>query len=147
MPPSRLESKMSEDAFDPRNDLERQLVELHEGRLDEDAFLAQLPAAEVFMPVKDQSTVGGIQRSAQAHPLVVESEEGMAVLLLFTSPERAKPVLQDFPDFKGGILTEFKWVLDKLDAAHGISLNPGWEIGYDIDPAQVARLMARNPAG
>jgi hypothetical protein len=69
------------------------------------------------------------------------------VLLLFTSPERAKPVVGEFEGFGGGLLTEFRWVLEKLESGTGISLNPGWELGYDIEPDSVGRLSrdARRP--
>ena len=93
------------------------------------------------MPIQDDSILG-IQRSTSAKPLVVEDENGIPVMLLFTSPERAKPVVQEFPGFGGGLLTEFKWILEKTEAGMGISLNPGWEIGYDIEPETLERLQA-----
>lgn len=131
---------MKDELFEPKNELERQLLELHEGTLTEAAFLAALTAAEVFMPVQDDETVGGIQRSTQAKPLVVAAEDGTPVLLVFTSPERAKPVLAEFEGFGGGLLTEFKWVLERLEAGVGVSINPGWDLGYDIEPDVVSRL-------
>lgn len=131
---------MTDELFEPKNDLERQLVGLHGGTLAEDAFLAGLPAVEVFMPVQDDETVMGIQRSNQAKPLVVQAEDGTPVLLVFTSPERAKPVIQEFEGFGGGLLTEFKWVLERLEAGVGVSINPGWDMGYDIEPDVVSHL-------
>ena len=63
---------MNEENFEPRNLLERTLVDLHEGRIDEAEFLNLLPGMEIFMPVKDQDLTNGAQSAAQAHPLVVE---------------------------------------------------------------------------
>ncbi len=131
---------MTDELFEPRNDLERQLAELHQGTLAEAAFLAALAEAEVFMPVQDDEMVMGIQRSSQAKPLVVAAEDGTPVLLVFTSPERAKPVLSQFEGFGGGLLTEFKWVLERMEAGVGVSINPGWELGYDIEPDAVSHL-------
>lgn len=131
---------MTDELFEPKNDLERQLLGLHDGTLAEEAFLAGLAKAEVFMPVQDDETVGGIQRSNQAKPLVVAAEDGTPVLLVFTSPERAKPVLQEFEGFGGGLLTEFKWVLERMEEGVGVSINPGWELGYDIEPNAVSHL-------
>ena len=132
---------MHEAVFEAKNNLERQLEALHDDSLSEKAFLQLLCASEIFMPIQDDSTMG-IQRSTSAKPLVVEDEGGIPVMLLFTSPERAKPVVQEFPGFAGGLLTEFKWVLEKIESDVGISLNPGWEIGYDIEPETVKRLQA-----
>lgn len=133
---------LHEAAFEAKNNLEHQLEALHDGGLSEEDFLRHLSGTEIFMPIQDNSTLG-IQRSTSAKPLVVEDESGIPVLLLFTSPERAKPIVQEFPGFGGGLLTEFKWILEKMDAGVGISLNPGWEIGYDIEPDTVKRLQAR----
>lgn len=132
---------MHEAVFEAKNDLERQLEALHAGSLSETDFLGYLSVIEVFMPIEDNSTLG-IQRSTSAKPLVVEDETGIPVMLLFSSPERAKPIVQEFPGFGGGLLTEFKWILEKMEAGMGISLNPGWEVGYDIEPETVKRLQA-----
>lgn len=138
---------MNETTFEARTELERKLEALHDGQLSEADFLSQLINAEIFMPIQDDCTPEGIQRSTRAKPLVVEDESGIPVMLLFTSPERAKPVVREFPGFGGGLLTEFKWVLEKMDEGVGISLNPVLEIGYDIEPATVKKLQASLQAG
>lgn len=132
---------LHEAVFEAKNNLERQLEALHDGNLSEEDFLRHLIVTEIFMPIQDDS-INGIQRSTSAKPLVVEDESGIPVMLLFTSPDRAKPVVQEFPGFGGGLLTEFKWILEKMESGVGISLNPGWEIGYDIEPGTVKRLQA-----
>jgi hypothetical protein len=137
---------MNENAFEARNDLERKLEALHDGNLSEADFLRDLINAEIFMPIQD-NTSAGIQLSTSAKPLVVEDESGIPVMLLFTSPERAKQVVKEFPGFGGGLLTEFKWVLEKMDEGVGVSLNPVLEIGYDIEPETVKKLQAGLPSG
>jgi len=37
--------------FDPRNDLERQLLAAQEGRIAPDSFIEALLGSEVFMPI------------------------------------------------------------------------------------------------
>ena len=71
---------------------------------------------------------------------MVQAEEGVHVLVLFSSPERAKVVVQEFPKFGGGLLAEFRWVLERIDAGAGVTINPGWEVGIDLDPETVAQL-------
>jgi hypothetical protein len=132
-----------EQSFDARNDLERQLVAAHEGRLDGAAFIRELIGSQVFMPVlEDNHGIQGFQRSDKATPLTVEEEGGTRVLVVFTSPERAKPFVGHFPGYeKGGLLTDFSWILERLGAGLGISVNPGWEVGMDFDPEMVAALI------
>ena len=45
-----------------------------------------------------------------------------------------------YRDFKGGLLTEFTWVLEKMDASFGIMINPGDELCIDIEPELVQQL-------
>ncbi len=124
-----------------KNDLEQQLHAAQLGETPSEVFMKQLLASHVFMPVKDEGTVNGIQRSTRAQPLVVQDETGASALILFTSPDRAKPFMEHYPDFKGGLLTEFTWVLEKMETGFGILINPGDELGIDIDPDLVQQLV------
>jgi hypothetical protein len=131
---------MSE-AFEPKNELEQQLLDAQLGRNPPDVFMHQLLAAQVFMPVHDDQPIGNFQRSNKAKPLSLTDEDGTPILILFTSPERAKTFVRDYPGFDGGILTEFTWILDRLGGGYAISLNPGWEVGIDLDSADVQYLL------
>jgi len=127
-------------AFEPRNDLEQQLQAAQEGTIAGDVFMQYLLTAQVFMPIEDKLGIGGFQDSEKARPLTVQAEDGTDVLILFTSPERAKAFVKDFPGYDGGLLTDFKWVLQKTGSGHGISLNPGWDVGIDMEPEMVVQL-------
>jgi len=137
--------------FTAHNDLETKLVAAQQGQLDSEQFMQELLAAQVFMPVRDEpSGIQGFQRSAKADPLRLQSEDGQSVLVLFTSPERAKPFLVDFPAYQGGLLTEFSWILERIGSGIAISLNPGVEFGIDFDADTVEQLIhasnSRQPA-
>lgn len=132
--------------FIPHNALEEQLVAVHTGILDPETFVSQLLDQQLFMPVRDEKNqIQGFQRSTQAEPLVIEDEDGARVLVLFTSPERAKPLVEHYPDFKGGLLTEFSWLLRRIGGGFPIAINPGWEIGMDFDADMVAQLISQLP--
>ena len=132
--------------FIPHNALEQQLAAVHAGTLDPETFALQLTDQQLFMPVRDEKTpIQGFQRSTQAEPLIVEAEDGERVLVVFTSPERAKPFVELFPDFRGGLLTEFSWLLRRIGGGVPISLNPGWDVGMDFDADTVGQLIARLP--
>ncbi|MEQ1592503.1 MAG: SseB family protein [Thiobacillaceae bacterium] len=132
--------------FIPHNDLEQDLMAVHEGKAEADVFVLRLLDQQVFMPVLDEKdAIAGFQRSTQAQPLIVTDEDGERVLVLFTSPERAKAMVADFPDYSGGLLTEFSWLLRRMDGGFHIALNPGWDIGMDFDADTVAQLIAQLP--
>lgn len=127
-------------AFTPKNELEKKLLAAWEGSISGDEFMQELLVSEVFMPIENDEVMPGVQRSAHAQPLVLEAEDGTRVVAVFTSPDRAKPFLQDFPLYGGGLLTEFKWVLEKMGAGHGVALNPGCEVGFDMEPEMLSQI-------
>ncbi len=129
------------DNFEPKNDLEQQLLDAQEGNLDGDVFLHQLMHSQVFMPVKDDDAgIGGFQTSSKAIPLSLEDSDGTNVLVLFTSPERARGFLEDYPGYEGGLLERFGKVIELMGIGYAITLNPGCEAGMDLDPDMVTHL-------
>jgi len=127
---------------EPRNELEQKLQDAQDGRISSEELLEALMTTQVFMPIQDEKpAVLNIQRSSRAQPLVLNAEDGTPVLVLFSSPERAKPFTKDYPGFSGGLLTEFTWVLEKMGRDFGIALNPGSEIGFDMEPETVNELV------
>lgn len=132
--------------FVPKNDLERQLAAAQAGEVSPETFLDTLMASEVFMPVRDDDQIKGFQRSTRALPLSVSDDDGTPILILFSSPERAKEFVKGFPGYEGGLLTEFTWVLSKMGAGYAIALNPGCEVGFDMPPTLVSALAQHVPA-
>ncbi len=127
-----------------RNELEAQILAAQEGRITSDDLLATLMDSQVFMPVQDEKApVLNVQRSTRAQPLVLSAEEGTPILVLFSSPERARPFLKDYPGFTGGILESFQWVLRNLGSGYGVMLNPDTDIGFDMEPDTVQELIQR----
>ncbi|MBT9569220.1 MAG: SseB family protein [Thiobacillus sp.] len=132
--------------FIPHNALEEQLAAVHAGTLDPETFVLRLLDQQLFMPVRDEkNAIQGFQRSTQAEPLIIEDEDGNRVLAVFTSPERAKPFVEHYPEYGGGILTELSWLLRRIGGGVPIALNPGWEVGMDFDADMTAQLLAQLP--
>jgi hypothetical protein len=128
------------DSFEARNELEEKLLEAQEGKLSSEDFIRYLMDTQVFMPVKDAVGIQGFTSSAQAVPLTLQSEDNVEVLILFTSPERAKGFVQEFPGYEGGLLAEFSWVLERIGSGIGIAINPDWPVGFDLEPDMVRQL-------
>jgi hypothetical protein len=131
-----------QELFESRNELEEKLVAAQEGRLASEAFMDYLMDTQVFMPVKDSIGIGGFTGSDKAIPLTLKTEDDIEVLILFTSPERAKDFVQDFPGYEGGLLAEFRWVLERTGSGIGISINPTYPVGMDMEPEMVQQLKA-----
>jgi hypothetical protein len=128
------------DSFKARNELEQNLMAAQEGQMDDDAFMKYLMDTQVFMPVKDSIGIEGFTGSDKALPLTLKSEDGVEVLILFTSPERAKTFLDDYPGYDGGLLAEFRWVVERTGSGVGISINPNWPVGMDMEPQMIQQL-------
>lgn len=131
---------MENEIFEPKNELEKKLLAAWEGEMDGDVFMRELLVSEVFMPIENDEVMPGVQRSAIAKPLMLESDDGTKIVAVFSSPDRAKSLLRDYPRYDGGLLTEFKWVLEKVGVGHGIALNPGCEVGFDMEPEMLRQL-------
>jgi hypothetical protein len=137
---------MDETVFEPRNDVEKLLAEMLAGAVEPEDFAQRLMDMQVFMPVRDEKhQIAGFQRSTQAEPLVLEDDDGNRALILFSGPDRAKEFMIDFPDFGGGLLTEFAWIVRRMSEDIGIALNPGMDAGFDFDPGMVAMMATLLP--
>jgi hypothetical protein len=130
------------ESFEARNDLEQKLLAAQEGRIPENEFMQYLLEAQVFMPVRDSIGIAGFTGSNKAIPLTLKTEDAVEVLILFTSPDRAKSFVRDHPGYEGGLLTEFKWVLERTGSGVGISINPNWPVGMDMEPEMVQQLKS-----
>jgi hypothetical protein len=142
---------MNETVFEAKNELEHKLLAAMNGELSSEDFMRELMAQQIFIPVRDDKDSGikGFQLTTKATPLVIEDDEGMRILVLFTSPERARDFLAEMPGYSGGLLAEFSWIVERMDAGFAISVNPGLDAGIDIEPeivGQMLEMLAANAA-
>ncbi len=140
----RIPMTLSE--YAPRNEVERLLIAMNEGSIEPENFARVLIAQQIFIPIKDEKhQIAGFQLSTKAQPLVIEDDEGNRVLIAFTAPERARDFIAEFPGHGGGLLTEVSWILRRIGADMGLSINPGQDLGFDFDPDMVAMLASLLP--
>ncbi len=128
------------DHFEPQNRIEEKLVATQSGEMDGAQFMQELLQAELFMPIHEGREMGGVQGSRSATPLSLTDTAGNETIILFTSPERAKAFVRDYPGYGGGLLAEMSWILEKIGSGHGISLNPNWPVGIEMEPGMVDSL-------
>jgi len=127
--------------FLPENDLEKRLIQAQTGEISGELFLKEMMDMELFMPVFEKNDIAGFQDSEKAKPLIVEDDDGQQLVVLFTSPERAKEFLTDFPGYGGGLLAEFSWIIEKLGAGVGVIVNPGMEVGLELEAEMLEQLV------
>lgn len=134
---------MAEDTFEAKNELEAKLLAAMNGELEAGDFMRELMNQQVFIPIKDDpdSGIKGFQRTTKATPLVVQDEDGQNILVLFTSPERAKEFLAEMPGYGGGLLADFAWIVERMESGFAIVVNPGLEFGMDISPEDVTQML------
>ena len=123
-----------------KNEVEKLLSKAMAGEIETDAFMAELMETQIFMPIHDKHEIGGLQPSDKAVPLTLEAESGEKVLILFTSPEKAKNFVKDYPGYGGGLLTDLKWIMEKLGGGFSISINPDSELGIDLEAGMLQDL-------
>ena len=129
-----------QDQFETRNELEEKLLAAQEGTLSGENFMAYLMDTQIFMPVKDSIEIEGFTSSDKAVPMTLKTEDDIEVLILFSSPDRSKEFMKDFPGYDGGLLPEFKWILERIGGGVGVSINPGWPVGMDMEPEMIQQL-------
>jgi hypothetical protein len=128
--------------FVPRNELEKLLLDMISMEVDPEDFAHRMLDMQVFMPIKDEKhQIAGFQLSTKADPMVLEDDEGNRAVIVFTAPERAKDFIAQYPDYNGGLLTEFSWILSRMGENLSIALNPGLDEGFDFDPHMVAMMV------
>ena len=130
------------DQFETRNELEEKLLAAQEGTLSAEDFMTYLMDTQVFMPVKDSIGIEGFTSNTKAIPMTLKTEDDVEVLILFSSPDRSKEFMQDFTGYEGGLLAEFKWVLERIGGGVGVSINPGWPVGMDMEPEMIQLLKS-----
>ena len=134
---------MSETTAETKNELEAKLLAAINGQLASEDFMQDLLTQQIFIPIKDDKDHGiaGFQSTTRATPLVVEDEDGQKIVVLFTSPERAKDFLASTPGFSGGLLADFSWIVERMEPGFAMAVNPGIDLGMDIDPETVTEML------
>ena len=128
--------------FVAENELEKKLIQAQNGEIEGEEFLKEMLDMQVFMPILDKHSIAGFQESKQATPLSFKDDDGTEMVILFTSPERAKEFVKDHPGYDGGLLEDFKWVIEKIGGGYGVILNPGFEVGLELE-ANMLELLTK----
>ena len=116
------------------------MIQAQNGEIEGEEFLKDMLDLQVFMPVLEKHSIAGFQESKQATPLSFKDDDGTEMVVLFTSPERAKEFVKDYPGYDGGVLEDFRWVIEKIGGGYGVILNPGFEMGLELEANMLEAL-------
>jgi hypothetical protein len=134
---------MDNQAFEAKNELEKKLLDAMNGVMSSDDFMRELMTEQIYIPIKDDKDSGiqGFQFTTKATPLVIQDDEGVNILILFTSPDRSHDFLAQVPGYSGGLLADFSWIVERMAPGFAISVNPGLDVGMDIEPENVTQML------
>ncbi len=125
--------------FTAETELEKMLVKAQTGAVPNDQFREILFKSQIFMPVLDETD--SQPADGQTTPLTLQNEDGKSVIALFTSPERARDFLSDYPGYESGLIVEFNWIIEKIGVDVGITINPQLPVGLDLEAEAIQDLI------
>jgi len=125
--------------FEPSNDLEHALLQAQEGRLAVSALMKTLLASKVFVLIDKELGPSGVWDNSVS-PMVLSNVAGGPVLAVFTAPERSAEWPKNYPQYKFGLLTDFRWLLKGIATGVGVAINPGSPVSLEMPAAGVEQL-------
>jgi hypothetical protein len=122
----------------PHNELEKQLFAMWRGEITKEEFLRVFLISDVFIVV-DGEPVGNVLGDKK--PMVISTAvDQPKMMAVFSSPERATRMTQQFPEFNFPIQVDTRWALHCIGPTMGLAFNPGWIIGFEIAPEGAQQL-------
>lgn len=125
--------------FIAKNPLEEVLLEAQSGRVPPSKLFDTLYTSQVFVLINKEIGPSGVWDNDIAL-LVLNSQSGIPVVAMFTSPERSKGWPERAQEFKYGLLVDFRWLLKGIAQEAGVVLNPGSAVGVELVPNIIQKL-------
>ena len=115
------------------NRVDAMLVLMQSGSVSLPQLFAALDEAELYSLVRNADSLN--------QPLTVKHPDGYGLVALFSSPDRAEPTIQQFPEFAELLRMRFRDIIEVVGEGLGIVINPLHEVAtFQMTPQQVAGL-------
>ena len=125
---------------EPLNEVERKLHALMLNEISTEDFLETFLQGNFYIMVNGEPQGGVLGDKV---PMVVaSSEKDPHLLAIFSSPVRAKRMIERFADYSYPILVNADWVFEHLGPTMGITFNPGCTEGFELQPEGAQQLKA-----
>jgi hypothetical protein len=122
----------------PLNELEEQLFAMWNGGITKEEFLRHFLMSDMFIMVDGEPTGNTL---GDKRPMVVATAmDQPRMMAVFSHPDRAIRMTQQFPDYNYPIMVDCRWVLHTVGMNLGVAVNPGWAIGFEIAPEGAQQL-------
>lgn len=121
--------------------LEALIVQVTEEPQLRDQLVAALIESKIAIPLDKGLENGALPPDFK--PLTLNAQQGYPVLATFTTPDKATPWLQQNPEFKHCLVTDFTWGVRLTMPPFGIAVNPGYKYAFTLSPAEVQSLAAQ----
>lgn len=119
--------------FSPLNVFEAKLVQAQRGELATAELMASLISAELALP-----SGGAVAEDWSGFQPLLFSKNGVPMLACFSAKER----LADYADMAPYCLVlKGQELLRRIPAGHGLVINPGQRVGFDISPEGIAQIV------
>ena len=129
-------------------DLESSLSAARDGEKSIAEFLEELFQSQIVVLLDKEIGENG-HWNPSAVPLILSDPAGISMLAIFTSLDRAAPWVTQYPSHPHALLVDFSWVVKGIRNDVGIAINPGYELGAEINPettAQIREFAQSQPA-
>lgn len=114
--------------FTPLNELEEELVRCWQDSTHLGLFVMKLMSSQVVVLAREVSE----DFPEQLEPLTITGANGVPVVALFTSTDRATPWVERNSGHRQALVTDASWVLRGIRPGVGAAINPGWAVGLEI---------------
>jgi hypothetical protein len=121
------------DDFSPLNDFESKLAQAQRGEVAVSELMASLVAAELALPSASE-----VQEDWSGFRPLLFSKHGVPMLACFSAKER----LADYSAMAPYCLViEGRELLCRIPPRHGLVINPGQRVGFDVSPDGIAQIV------
>ncbi|SEL94018.1 SseB protein N-terminal domain-containing protein [Roseateles sp. YR242] len=121
------------DEFAPLNDFESRLARAQRGEFAVKDVLASLAAAELALP-----SAAPVQEDWSGFQPLLFSKDGVPMLACFSAKERVTDYAAMTPYC---LAIKGRELLRRMPAGHGLVVNPGQRVGFDISPEGIAQIV------
>lgn len=127
--------------FKPNNLLEEKLLAMYKKEIKITEFLELLLDSQVIILADRDVDISGADM--HFNPLAIPSPMGYEVLATFSSFERAKKAVSEYPEYSFAIAVDTSWFLSGAYENVGFALNPGWPFGFELPPDGMKQMLVR----
>lgn len=123
--------------FVPQNDLEEALMRCWQDSTLLGPFVMKLMSSQVVVlaPEVDEDF------PERLDPLTITGANGVPVVALFTSTDRATPWAERNSGYRSALVTDASWVLMGIRPGVGAAINPGWAVGLEVTADGLQKII------